>query len=244
MDVKSGSLFATVTALAMSAAAQEILSENTSFQSGGKKIGVTVFRPKGSEPLASILVLHGAGGVDSGNAYVQQLASAVAGAGYGTYLVEYFDRTGTTYADDRQMRANADKWVSTLVDAVDFIAKRPGSDPERIGVFGYSLGGYLAVALSARDSRIRAVVELAGGIEPDLARTVTRLPPTLIVHGKEDGRVPFSRATELQQLMEKIGAHVETEYLPNERHILTPMAAFRALARALEFFGTHLQRRS
>ena len=243
MEVKPGSLFATVTALAMSASAQEIVSDNTSFQSGGKRIGVVVFKPKSTESHSAILVLHGAGGVDAGNAYVRQLATAVAAAGYGTYLIEYFDRTDTSYADEQTMRTNAEKWVSTLVDSLNFVSKQPGTDPDRIGVFGYSLGGYLAVALAARDARVRAVVELAGGIEPELARTVTRLPPTLIVHGKDDARVPFARATELQRLMQKIGAHVETEFLPSERHILSPMAAFHALARALEFFGTQLKER-
>jgi len=241
MDVKPGSLFATVTALAMGASGQEIISQDTSFQSGGMKIGVTVFRPASSEPRSAIMVLHGAGGVDAGNAYVRQLASAVASAGYGTYLIEYFDRTGTSYADDRTMHANAEKWLSTLEAGFEFVSKQPGTDPKRIGVFGYSLGGYLAVALAAREPRVRAVVELAGGIEPDLAKTVKRLPPTLIVHGQDDSRVPFARATELQRLLERVGAEVETEYLPNERHILSPMAAFRALARALDFFGTHLK---
>jgi hypothetical protein len=129
------------------------------------------------------------------------------------------------------------------VDAVNFVGKQPGADPS-----GSAYSAIRSAAISPwhsarRDPRIRAVVELAGGIEPELARTVTRLAPTLIVHGKEDGRVPFARATELQKVIEKIGAHVETEFLPNERHILSPMAAFRALARALEFFGTYLRGR-
>jgi len=241
MDGKAGPLFATVATLAASAPAAEIVSGDTFFQSGGKRIGLTFFKPKSSEPQAAILVLHGAGGVDSGNAYVRHMASAVATAGYSTFLVEYFDRTGTVYADERTMRANAERWVETLTDAVDFISNQPGIDSDRIGVFGYSLGGYLAVALAARDPRIKAVVELAGGIEPDLATTVKRLPPTLIIHGRDDARVPFERATELAHVLQRLGAPFETEYLESERHILSPMAAFRALVRAMEFFRVHLQ---
>lgn len=232
---------ATVAALAVSASAQDLVSSDLNFQSGGKRIGVLAFRPKSAQRLPAIVVLHGAGGVDASNAYVRQIASTVAAQGYATYLVEYFDRTGTSYADDRTIRANADKWLATLDDAVGFVARRPEVDARRIGVFGYSLGGYLAVAHSSRDPRVRAVVELGGGIEPELARDVRRLPPTLIIHGKEDGRVPFARAVELQAVLQKLGTHVETVFLAGERHILSPPAAFQAIARSLEFFRVHLK---
>jgi dienelactone hydrolase len=240
MTARSGPLSATVAALEKSASSQDLAMENGAFESGGKCIGVAIFKPKTAENLPAIIVLHGAGGIDSGNAYVRQIASLVAANGYATFLVEYFDRTGTVYADESMMRRNADKWLATVDDAVTFVSAHDNINPRRIAIFGYSLGGYLAIAQSSRDPRIRAVVELAGGIEPDLARTVKRLPPMLIIHGRNDGRVPFARATELERLALKLGTHVETEFLVNERHILSPIAAFHAIARALEFFQTHL----
>ncbi len=241
MDSKSGPLLATVTALAMSAPAQELVNQDTTFISGGKQIGVSVFKPRSTAKLPAILVLHGAGGVDVANAYVRQIANIVAASGYATYLVEYFDRTGTRYADDQTMHTNAEKWLSTLNDAVSFIEAQPDVDPKRIGVFGYSLGGYLAVAQSSRDPRIKVVVELAGGVEPTFAKEVDHLPPTLIIHGKDDRRVPFERATELQALLKRLGSHVETLFLANEQHILTPSAAFQAVAQALRFFTDQLR---
>jgi dipeptidyl aminopeptidase/acylaminoacyl peptidase len=81
---------------------------------------------------------------------------------------------------------------------------------------------------------------VAGGIGPELARTVKRLPPTLIIHGKEDQRVPFARATELEALLKKLGTPVKTEFYPNERHILSSAAAIAALGSALEFLGEHM----
>src|SRR6266550_4596046 len=50
---------------------------------------------------------------------------------------------------------------------------------------------------------------------------VKRLPPTLIIHGKEDQRVPFARAMELEALLKKLGTPLKTEFYPNERHILS-----------------------
>ena len=71
-----------------------------SFKSGGKTIGVEEFIPKGGEAWPAIVVLHGAGGMDYGNSYVRQLATALAGNGYATFLVHYFDRTNNSYAND------------------------------------------------------------------------------------------------------------------------------------------------
>lgn len=220
--------------------ARDVATDTNSFRSKGRQIGVESFIPTNVVRCPAILVLHGAGGMDSGNKYVRQLAAAVAGNGYATFLVEYFERTGTTFASDPIIHANFDKWVETIRDATTFIADHSSIDRDRIGTVGYSLGGYLAVAHAAGDARIRAVVEVAGGIDPELVRTVKRLPPTLIIHGKEDQRVSFARATELEALLKKLGTPVKTEFFPNERHILSPSAAIAALGSALEFLGAHM----
>lgn len=214
--------------------------DSVTFSSGGKTIGMKVFAA-GAANSPAILVLHGAGGVDAGNRYVGQLAAAVAANGYSTFVVEYFDRTGTTYASDAVIQKNFTAWLETIADATTYIAERSDIDPGRIGTFGYSLGGYLAVAHAARDPRVRATVELAGGIDSSYSSEVRRLPPLLIVHGEEDQRVPFDRGLELEKFAQRFGSPVETQFFPNERHILSPAAAFQALARALTFFGNHLK---
>jgi cephalosporin-C deacetylase len=44
-----------------------------------------------------------------------------------------------------------------LIRGLDFLASRPEVDPHRLGVFGASQGGGLALALAALDHRVRAV---------------------------------------------------------------------------------------
>src|SRR4051812_32406444 len=114
------------------------------FRSGRQKIVIGSFIPVKAIQCPAILVLHGAGGMDSGNEYVRQLARAVAGNGYAAFLVEYFERTGTAYASDPIIHANFEKWVETIQDATSFIADHSSVDRNRIGTVGYSLGGYLA----------------------------------------------------------------------------------------------------
>ncbi len=214
--------------------------ERLSFRSAGREIPISHNRNT-SPDAAAILVLHGAGGVDAGNRYVGQLAKAVAEHGCHTFIMEYFARTATVYATEEIIWAHYEAWLTTISDALTFMIAQRRAVPGHIGIFGYSLGGYLAVAHASRDARVGAVVELAGGIDPAIAATVSRLPPLLIVHGRDDQRVPFRHAEELETFARRLGSPVETEYLSNERHILSPMAAIAALQRALRFFKKHLR---
>jgi 2,6-dihydroxypseudooxynicotine hydrolase len=56
-----------------------------------------------------------------------------------------------------------------VVTAVaDYLKGRDDVDPDRIGVFGVSLGGYYAARSAAYEPRVRAAVELAGPYRFDL----------------------------------------------------------------------------
>ncbi|HEY6170586.1 MAG TPA: prolyl oligopeptidase family serine peptidase [Verrucomicrobiae bacterium] len=53
--------------------------------------------------------------------------------------------------------------VHDNMQVIDWIVRRPDFDPERIGVFGTSIGGVKAVMVAALDARVRAaVIGLAG----------------------------------------------------------------------------------
>jgi carboxymethylenebutenolidase len=228
--------FTTLTAAAtLNAETVDVDQHRGSFTSSGKSIGVEEFIPKSRGPSPAIVVLHGAGGMDYGNSYVRQLATALAGNGYATFLVHYFDRTGTSYAGDETIHKHFETWLKSIGDAVSHVAQRPGVDARKIAMFGYSLGAYLAIAHAASDPRIKAVVELAGGIDASYARHVERMPPTLIVHGDADRRVPVERAHELEQLLRKTTTPFEIPIYPEEGHLFSPKYALQTLILGLAF---------
>ena len=51
---------------------------------------------------------------------------------------------------------------------VDYLRDRADIDPDRIGVFGVSLGGYYAARSAAYEPRVRATVALSGPYRWDL----------------------------------------------------------------------------
>ena len=216
------------------------IDRKVTIESAGRAVRLEAFFPPGGERSPALLLLHGASGMNGGNRYIPHVAGALAAEGLATVLVRYFDASDTAHADDADMRRYFDRWLQAIDDAVTAVAQWPEVDAERLALVGYSLGGYLAVAHASRDRRIRAVVEFAGGIDPEFAKSVTHLPPTLIVHGESDRRVPFTRAAELAVVLAGVGAPYETQYFPGEGHLLSPAAALVSLTAAADFLNRHL----
>ncbi len=208
------------------------------FKSGGRMVQIETFPAKNAD-APSVLVLHGSTGVEFGNRFIAEIARSFAGQGFNTHLLHYFERTGARYADDATIRTSFPEWLDAINDAVGFIQK---IHPRvKIGIFGYSLGGYLAIAHAARDSRISAVVELAGGIDEASAALTKGFPPTLILHADRDTRVPISEGRKLEAALKKRGADVELHVYEGEDHLLQPTSYLDVLKRGAAFFRRHLR---
>ncbi|HVT69200.1 MAG TPA: alpha/beta hydrolase [Trebonia sp.] len=98
--------------------------------------------------------------------------------------------------------------------AVDYLQDRAGLNPERIGMFGVSLGGYYAARSVAHEKRLKAAVALAGPYRFDL--DWANLPPqtraTFRVRVRaETDEQARARAAELT--LEEAAAHIETPLL-------------------------------
>ena len=216
-----------------------VRESKTSFESGGKKIALEIYSPEAGANGAGVLVLHGAGGMFMDGPAIRRFARALAQNGFESFVVHYFDRTGSVFARDAGIHKNFDTWRATVNDAVDYIATRP--EVKRIGCFGYSLGAYLSLAQAAHDPRIGAVVELAGAIDKEHAGLVKRLPPILILHGKEDRRVPSENADRLEKVLQRLRVPYEMKIYPGEGHVLSTASQRDAASRAVGFLQQHLR---
>ena len=207
--------------------------------SGGKKIAVDRYSPVGTPTSHAILVLHGAGGTLLDGPEMRRKADSLAAAGNTVYLVHYFNRTGSLVAVDSTMQQHFEVWLQTVRDAVTWA----GTDSKTgsVGIYGYSLGAFLAVAAASNNPRVGAVVEQAGGVWNSQYQRIGRMPPVLTVHGREDRRVPFAKYAEpLARLLRGRHALAGTLYLPNEGHVFTAPANAQVSAKAAPFFAQHL----
>ena len=206
------------------------------FESGGRKIRADRYVPVGTPSHRAVIVLYGAGGMVFDGPSMKRVARALAVSGDTVYLLHYYNRTGTIVALDSTMRAHWDEWLATLRDGIAWVHGREEKKP--IGIYGYSLGGFLAIAAASNNPLVGAVTEQAGGIWGEDEKRVGKMPPVLMVHGVEDKRVSFEKfAKPLLRVLRKRGGHVETEFVPGEGHVFSEAAMAMMRPKVAKFFA-------
>lgn len=135
----------------------------------GQTLAATVCLPDGTPPSPgwpAVLLCQGLSGVR--NLVLPQVAHTLASAGIATLRFDYTghgESTGERGWIDPQAR------ILDAGFALAALAGTDGIDPARLGVYGHSYGGPVAVSLAAGDPRMRAVVSVSGpGSGADMLR--------------------------------------------------------------------------
>ncbi len=215
----------------------EFTRRSETILSGGVPVSIRRFDPAEPGRRPAVLLVQGLFSPSAAAPLMEVVASRFAQQGYAVFLVNYFERTGTSDAEiaalvtrfqtmqrdgrpDSEARRLFAAWLATLHDAVVYMRAQPNVDGTRVAAVGFSLGGYLSLALASEEQAgIRAVVDLFGGMPRELRDVATRLPPVLIVHGDSDRVVPVSEAQALRHLLEKEGVPHETLILKGVGHV-------------------------
>jgi dienelactone hydrolase len=188
----------------------------------------------GEPPYPCVVLLHGWSGSkdnwwEDGN-YVSggEARAALLAKGYAVFALDAQGHGDRIAENDYQVpnlynepgappRKNyftlRDVIVQTVIDcrrAVDYLATRSEIDIRRIGVYGYSLGGFEALALTATDPRIKATVACAvpDAWGDDVVLTAANYARGLrnrivcLLMGKQDGENAEARARRLYGLIE------------------------------------------
>ena len=215
--------------------------ESLSFESGGRKIRADRYAPAGEGSQRTVIVLHGAGGTLFDGPSMKRVARSLADAGDTVYLLHYFNRTGTIGALDSTMQKNFEAWLQTLREGIVWVHGRQEKGARPIGLYGYSLGGFLAIAAASDNPRVGAVTTQAGGIWNSQEKRVGKMPPVLIVHGLQDSRVPAEKyANPLVRVLRQRGGYVETEFVTGEGHVFSEKAMARVRPKVAKFFAERL----
>ncbi|MBN2199430.1 MAG: S9 family peptidase, partial [Candidatus Aminicenantes bacterium] len=220
----------------------------------GLEIPCQLFLPRGAKPgdrLPAVVYTHGGPMRQMllGWHYMEFYSEAYginqyfAGRGYAVLSVNY--RSGIMYG--RRFRMPPDSGprgaseYQDVVAAAKYLQGRPEIDPERIGKWGLSYGGYLTAMALARNSDIfKAGVDMAGVHDwsargerrgttgRDLKVAFASSPvsdvktwksPVLFIHGDDDRNVAFSQTVDLvQKLRAKGDVPIELLVKPDEPH--------------------------
>jgi dienelactone hydrolase len=212
------------------------------FESGGRKIRADRYAPVGTPTHRAVIVLYGAGGMVFDGSSMRRVSRALAEEGDTVYLLHYYNRTGTIVALDSTMQAHFDEWLQTLRDGIAWVHGREKKGARPIGLYGYSLGGFLAIAAASDNPLVGAVTEQAGGIWNSQEKRVGKMPPVLMVHGVDDKRVPMEKyAKALERILRARGGHVETQFVPGEGHVFSEAAMAAVRPKVAKFFARELR---
>jgi carboxymethylenebutenolidase len=214
-----------------------------SFLSGREKIAVERYQPAAAGNHPAILLLPAIDGLDKAHCDLYRRAAwRYADKGYVVLLVNYFDRTPatpaerkalresffrharglTTSAEEKVLDAHFREWMGAVADAAKYARGLPNVDGDHVGLVGFSLGAYLALASAAeKDLQMSAVVELFGGLPRSLRGKAGNLPPTLIIHGDADTVVSVTEAYALRRLLRKAKRVCEFQVYPEAGHVFS-----------------------
>ena len=209
----------------------------------GREIEGALLLPAGSasaKKLPTVIMVHG-GPTGNWSDEYEAWGQLLAGAGYAVFYPNVRGSTG--YGYDFMILNRAD-WgggdFKDVMAAVDFLVTRGTADPARLGIAGWSYGGYMAEWAITQTQRFKAAVSGAG--MSDLATEyVTEEHPSYdewfygLPWEKPEG---FRRSSPLTYVK---NAHTPTLILQGEADVIDPKGQSEALYRALKRNGVETE---
>lgn len=223
-----------------------------------------LYRPETPGKLPGVLLIHGDGRVsDDGRWQMAGIAEKLAKRGYVVFNITYRMAPDWEYPAPLLDAQEALKWMRAH-------AGENGMDAERIGAFGYSAGGYVALLAAMQEKLgIKAVVAgaspsdltyygrgnlirdfLAGSPEqvPERYREASpvdhvtpRSPPVFLYHGEKDSLVNPDHSREMLVELEKNKVPHEMRWIPGKGHIAAFLMPGGAVDEAIGFLDRYLK---
>jgi dienelactone hydrolase len=187
--------------------------EAVTYDSGGRQVNAWLYRPARPNG-AGVVMLHGAGGLDIDQVLFDPHAVQLASRGYHVLAPSYFD---AERPEGRRSSRTVRTWRRAVSDGVRFLNDQPGMRG-RVALWGYSLGGFLAVETAMETTAAASAIALASGDvvgEPGRDR---RALPVLLIHARRDPVVPAGSTRDWGAGLGRRGARVDIQTLDWEGH--------------------------
>lgn len=201
------------------------LPEKSSVDAREGSVASTRFGAERTGKRPGVVVLHGARGIESHSRAYERYANALAAAGIDAYLIRYYspaddlalEKMSTAGERKKYNTGRFDTWIERVSSSLTAVLERSDSSG-RVGLLGFSLGGYVGAATAARDDRVSALAVLYGGMPDKIVSQVKYLPPLLELHGDADNNVPLAQGEALVKLAKAVGAPAEQVVYPGKGH--------------------------
>ncbi len=214
-----------------------------SYQSDGLKIYSLMTVPWGDQPATGwpvIVFNHGyirPASYTTTGSYVAQV-DALARHGYIIFKSDY---RGNGQSEGSSYRARS-SYITDVLNAVAVLKTHPYVDPNRIGMWGHSMGGYVTIGAMLKSPDIKAGVVWAGTLRPFISSDQLKnlSAPIQLQHSITDPVVPYSLSVDFAAALRANDKYVELYLYPNDDHDIAANAT-TALTRSINFFEKYVK---
>lgn len=139
-------------------------TEEIHFNNGAIKLAGTLFLPVEPASCPALTVLHAAAGGERGYHFYEHLAELPPAMGVAVLL---YDRRGSGESQGVFETADFADLAADGSAAVDYLLSRSEIDPESVGIYGISQGGWIAPLIAANRPEVAFQVIVSGcGVTP------------------------------------------------------------------------------
>jgi len=124
-----------------------IISQEIQFSNAGASLSGTVYLPSTGNHLPAVVVLHHAGAATRESALYRHLREGLPALGFAVLI---YDRRGSGRSSGRLQGVDYETLADDAVAGQHALAKLSRIDPTKIGFWGLSQGGWLAVLAAGR----------------------------------------------------------------------------------------------
>jgi hypothetical protein len=213
MNSKSSRFFTTFTIIllltawggTLAAAVFEFESIDTFVPSRGVNIPVTYTHPLGgeNETFPLVVMAHGHGGSRNEADSFNRVAEDLARRGIASIRMDF---PGCGESTESFANNNLGNMLDDIVASRDYAISQAEIDSDRVGLFGWSMGGRLVLMLSDRNEEFKAIATWAPAAAPGAGRMIGFLggPEAFAekkVQAVRDGSVPFTTSWGQDQVL-------------------------------------------
>ena len=123
------------------------MEKKIEFKVGKEKLGGKLFVPSGNAPFPAVIFFHGSGGIGNTNFESAKMLSKQGILGFA------FNYRGVGLSEGKFEEQTIQGAIADSEAAFDVFIKNSSVDKDKIGLFGGSLGGYVAAFLASKNPK-------------------------------------------------------------------------------------------
>jgi len=161
-------------------ASVSVVEEEKTFENGSSKLSGTLYLARGRKPQSAIVVTHAAGSPLRDFPLYQHLKQMLPALGIAVFI---YDRRGSGKSGGDLQTSDYALLADDAIAAVRMLKTDTRIDARRVGIWGLSQGGWLALLAASRSSEVAfAIAVSAPVVSPDV-QMMFRSINSLRVHG-------------------------------------------------------------